>query len=317
MFSWNGVSLFNMEENALQSQHTLITTKNENLAMENNEIMDVQEEIKGQADMRVKDDSPKDIQGKQEAEPPINLTKRVEDYRESAADKLKEELPTTNQPVEEKSELIKTMKTSAPPFLVTLEILNHNVHNCLVDSGSSTNVMPLIVCKKLNGQIKPTLWDVTQLDRTSVKVVGEMKNVMIQLSANKKICYFIDIIIADIPDGYGMILNRDWTARLKGYFASDWSHLWLPQKGSPNLIKILREPFMKNNVTELGEGNEPADFVLGNYLTELKLEHHSSKRANHVMDTQSELLQLPQAERNDCRIIDMGSISITAQLDHG
>ena len=74
---------------------------------------------------------------------------------------------------------------------------------------------------------------------------------------------------------------------------------------------------MKNNVTELGEGNEPADFVLGNYLIGLNLEHHSLKRANHVRDPHSELLQLPQAERNDCRIIDMGSISITAQLDRG
>ena len=74
---------------------------------------------------------------------------------------------------------------------------------------------------------------------------------------------------------------------------------------------------MKKNVTKLGEGNESADSVLGNYLIELKLEHLSLKRANHVMDTQFELLQLPWAERNDCRILDMGSISITVQLDHG
>ena len=73
---------------------------------------------------------------------------------------------------------------------------------------------------------------------------------------------------------------------------------------------------MKHIVTKLGEGNESADSVLGNYLTELKLEHHPSK-ASPVMNTQPELLQLPQAERNDCRILDMGSISITAQLDHG
>ena len=36
-----------------------------------------------------------------------------------------------------------------------------------------------------------------------------------------------------------------------------------------------------------------------------------------MMDTQSELLRLPQAERSDYRILDMGAISITAQLDHG
>ena len=74
---------------------------------------------------------------------------------------------------------------------------------------------------------------------------------------------------------------------------------------------------MKNNVTKFGEENEPVESVLGNYLTELKLEHHSSKKANPVMNTQSELLHLPQVDRNDCRILDMSSISITAQLDHG
>ena len=119
-------------------------------------------------------------------------------------------------------------------------MLNHKVHNCLVDFGTSENVMPLVVCKKINGQLKPTAWEIIQLDRTSVKVVWEMRNVLIRLSTNNKICQFIDIMVADIPDGYGLILNRDWSARLKGYFSSNWSHLWLPHKGTPNQIKILR-----------------------------------------------------------------------------
>ena len=64
-----------------------------------------------------------------------------------------EELPTENQPMEEVVEAIGEEKTrfKTPPFLLTLEILNHKVHNCLVDSGSSGNVMPLAVCKKING----------------------------------------------------------------------------------------------------------------------------------------------------------------------
>ena len=69
------------------------------------------------------------------------------------------------------------------------------------------DVMPLEICKKINGQPKPTSWEVVQLDRMDVKVVGEMKNVLIRLSANNKICQFIDIMVADIPDGYGLILN--------------------------------------------------------------------------------------------------------------
>ena len=70
--------------------------------------------------------------------------------------------------------------------------------------------MKLAVCKKINGQPKPTDWQVTQLDKINVKVVGEMEDVLIRLSTNKKICQYIDIVVADIPDGYGLILNWDW-----------------------------------------------------------------------------------------------------------
>ena len=56
-----------------------------------------------------------------------------------------EEIPTENQPVGEDAESIGEEKARTPPFLLTLEMLNHKVHNCLVDSGSSVNVMPLAV----------------------------------------------------------------------------------------------------------------------------------------------------------------------------
>ena len=144
-----------------------------------------------------------------------------------------------------------------------------------------------------------------------------MKNVLICLSTNNKICQFIDIMVADIPDGYGLILNRDWSARLKGYFSLGWSHLWLPHKGTPNQIKILREPYMKHTVTKLGEGNESANSILGNYLTELKQRYHTSGKASSMIHARSELLQLPQADKDDCRLVDMVSISKIAQLDHG
>ena len=83
------------------------------------------------------------------------------------------------------------------------------------------------------------------------------------------------------------------------------------------MANILREPYMKHNVTKIGEENESAESVLGNNLTECKLRHHTSRKASPMIDAQLELLQLTQAERNDCRILDMGSISIKVQLDHG
>jgi len=48
----------------------------------------------------------------------------------------------------------KRSRSQTPPFLLTFEIFNRNVHNYLVDSGASSNVMPYSLCKKLNAQPK-------------------------------------------------------------------------------------------------------------------------------------------------------------------
>ena len=118
-----------------------------------------------------------------------------------------------------------------------------------------------------------------------MNIVGEMEDVLIRLSANEKVCQYIDIIVVDIPDAYGLVLSRDWSARVNGYFASDWSHMWLPHKGSPNQIKILREPLMKHNVTQLEGKNEPINFVLGNYFIEVELGNYQAEEANSSLDT--------------------------------
>ena len=103
-----------------------------------------------------------------------------------------------------------------------------------------------------------------------MKVIGEMEDVLVRLSSNDKVCQVIDIVVADILEAYQLVLSRDWSAKLNRYFASDWSHLWLPYKGIPNQIKILREPHMKHNITQFEEKKEPVDSILGNYFIELE-----------------------------------------------
>ena len=65
-----------------------------------------------------------------------------------------------------------------------------------------------------------------------------------------------------------MILSRDWSTKLNGYFSTDWSHLWLPYKGQPNKIKVDRENYMKHMVTNLNDPNEMimcSKSTLGNF----------------------------------------------------
>jgi hypothetical protein len=45
-----------------------------------------------------------------------------------------------------------------PALLITFEIFNRNVHNCMVDFGASSNVMPLKVYENIN--VKPEASDI-------------------------------------------------------------------------------------------------------------------------------------------------------------
>ena len=144
-----------------------------------------------------------------------------------------------------KQALFSKSKSQTLPLLFTFEIFNHNVHNCLVYFGASSNVMHLSICKNINGQPTPSPSQIVQLDRFVVKVIGVMKDALIRLFADPRLCQSIDIMVVDIPEAYGLILSRDWSTKLNGYFATDWFHIWLPYQNSQNQIKILREPHMK------------------------------------------------------------------------
>jgi len=128
--------------------------------------------------------------------------------------------------------------SQTPPFLLTYEIYNKNLHNFLIDSGASSNIIPTSVCSKLNIEPQKSAVHIVQLDRTKVQVVGEINSVTIRLASDPRIVQRIDILIANIPEFYGLILSRDSSANLNGYIATDYSHMWLPYKGKPNQIKV-------------------------------------------------------------------------------
>ena len=108
-------------------------------------------------------------------------------------------------------------------LLLTFEIFNWSVHNFLVYSGASSNMMPYSVCKKLNAEPQMSKTKIIQLDRSHVKVLGELKDGLICLASDSKVHQMIDIIVVGIPKAYGVILSKDWHVNLNGYFATDWS----------------------------------------------------------------------------------------------
>ena len=79
-----------------------------------------------------------------------NLPQQKENLLKALETPVKEP-QNDNQPEEEIGEIALggNSKYRTPTFLLTFEFFNYNVHNCLVDSGASVNVMALLVCKKI------------------------------------------------------------------------------------------------------------------------------------------------------------------------
>jgi hypothetical protein len=107
-------------------------------------------------------------------------------------------------------------KPFVPPFLLTFKVFNRNLHNFLVDSGASSNSIPLSIFRKLN--VIPLQSDkhVIQLDRTQVKVMGEIRDVMMRIEIYPKFLQVIYIIVVDILEAYGLLLILDWSKKLNG-----------------------------------------------------------------------------------------------------
>jgi hypothetical protein len=149
---------------------------------------------------------------------------------------------------------------------------------------------------------------IIQLDRSHVKVLRELKDVLIFLGSKSKVHQTIDIIVVDIPWAYGVILSRDWSTKLNRCLTMDWSHLWLPYKGFPNNIKVEHEHYMKHTVTDLNDSNEPIMFlnsILIKFCFDTFFGELEAKLSPLVdSDKKYELLPMTQIAKNNCTIVD-------------
>jgi len=76
------------------------------------------------------------------------------------------------------------------------------VHNFLVDLEASSNAMPLLVFQSLYVKSTKCTTHVIQLERSEVKVIGELKDLLLQVASNPKVHQIIDISVVDTLEAY-------------------------------------------------------------------------------------------------------------------
>jgi hypothetical protein len=103
---------------------------------------------------------------------------------------------------------------SHQPFFISLLVNNLLLHNCMLDSGASSNVMTRKVMEQLNLRISRPYHNVCAMDSREIKVHGLIKYLQVHLAVYPDISVLMDVVVIDVPDAWGMLLSRKWAASL-------------------------------------------------------------------------------------------------------
>jgi len=137
----------------------------------------------------------------------------------------------------------KTVEGEVPPFYVDLNIHDKILHNDMFDSGGSHNLMPKLVMERLDLDITRPYKDFFSFDSSQVKCLGLIKDLCVPLVQYPTKTILMDIVLADIPPNYGMLLSRSWGEKLQGSLQLDMSYATISMFGQPK--RLYREILMK------------------------------------------------------------------------
>ena len=111
-----------------------------------------------------------------------------------------------------------------PPFYISLLLHDFILHNCMLDSGASHNIMPLSIMKELNLQITKPYRYLYSFESKMVKCVGLIKDMVVCLAQILAKSIVMDVMVVDIPARFGMLLSRYWGAKLGGVLKLEFTY---------------------------------------------------------------------------------------------
>jgi hypothetical protein len=135
------------------------------------------------------------------------------------------------------------------PFFLSLLVNDFILHNCMLDSGATSNLMTKRVMEQLNLRISRPYHSICAMDSKTIAVHGLIKGLQVHLAAFPDIMIEMDIVVIDVPDSWGMLLNRKTAADLGGNLQMDLTYATIP---TPNglTFRLNRELERKYHVED-------------------------------------------------------------------
>jgi ribonuclease HI len=148
--------------------------------------------------------------------------------------------------------LVEDRDDSSPPFYASLNIHDKVLHNCLMDSRESLNLMPKNFMDEFELEITKSYHDLYSFDSRKVKCLGVIKELVVTLFQFPMKSVVMDIVVVDVPHKFGILLSRSWIKRLGGNLQMDLSYATIPVFGGEHR-RIYREAQLYYIISD--EGN--------------------------------------------------------------
>jgi len=181
--------------------------------------------------------------------------------------------------------------SEVPPFYISLRLHKYVLHNAMFDSRASHHLMPKAIMEKLGLDITRKYHDLYSFDSGRVLCIGLIKDLVLSLDQIPAKNVLMDVVVADIPPRFGMLLSKSWGAKLKGTLQLDFSYATIPLFGQ--LIKLYREKKMKYMITRKEKPlNHPINVV------HLDLESFVLYSDSSLNDVDSHLVEVEYVPKN-------------------
>jgi hypothetical protein len=136
--------------------------------------------------------------------------------------------------------MVEERDDSSPPFYTSLNIHDKVLHNCLMDSRASHNLMPKTVMEELGLEVTKAYHDLYSFDSRRVQCLGVIKGLVVSLFQLPMKSVVMDIVVVDVPPKFGMLLSRSWIKNLGGTLQMDLTYATIPVFGGEHR-RLYRE----------------------------------------------------------------------------
>jgi hypothetical protein len=130
-----------------------------------------------------------------------------------------------------------------------LIVHDHLLHNCMLNSRASHNLMPKVIMEKLGLEVTKPYQDLYSFDSRKVKCLGMIKDLVVNLAQIPVKSILMDVVVVDVLVKDGMLISRSWGAKLGGSLQLDMMYATIPIFGG-HFTCLYRETRLKYTISD-------------------------------------------------------------------